>query len=58
MQAQGVPSEKAGREQFENRLHFSNEPFGPFALANTFAGFLFVAMILAADLFRSVAGDR
>ena len=49
-QSQGVPSEKAGREQFESRLRFSSEPFGPFALANTFAGFLFVALILAADL--------
>jgi O-antigen ligase/polysaccharide polymerase Wzy-like membrane protein len=51
LQSQGVPSEKAGREQFESRLRFSSEPFGPFALANTFAGFLFVALILAADLF-------
>ncbi len=51
LQSQGVPSEKAGREQFEGRLRFSSEPFGPFALANTFAGFLFVALILAADLF-------
>ena len=53
LQANGVPSEKAGRRQFENRLRFSNEPFGPFALANTFAGFLFVAIILAGDLFRA-----
>lgn len=53
LQAQGVPNEKAGRRQFENRLRFSNEPFGPFALANTFAGFLFVAIILAGDLFRA-----
>jgi hypothetical protein len=51
-QAQGVPSEEAGRRQFENRLRFSNEPFGPFALANTFAGFLVVALVLAGDLFR------
>jgi hypothetical protein len=53
LQSQGVPNEKAGRRQFENRLRFSNEPFGPFALANTFAGFLFVALILAGDLFRA-----
>ena len=31
LEAQGVPSETAGRQQFENRLRFSNEPFGPFA---------------------------
>lgn len=54
LEAQGVPSEKRGLEQFENRLRFSNEPFGPFALANTFAGFLLVAIILAGGLFRSV----
>jgi hypothetical protein len=52
LQAQGVPSDKAALRQFENRLHFSNEPFGPFALANTFAGFLLVAVILCGDLFR------
>ncbi len=52
LQAQGVPSDKAALRQFENRLHFSNEPFGPFALANTFAGFLIVAIILCGDLFR------
>jgi O-Antigen ligase len=52
LQANGVPSDKAALRQFENRLHFSNEPFGPFALANTFAGFLLVAVILCGDLFR------
>ena len=52
LEAQGVPSDEAGRRQFENRLRFSNEPFGPFALANTFAGFLVVALLLAGDLFR------
>lgn len=52
LQAQGVPSDKAALRQFENRLHFSNEPFGPFALANTFAGFLLVAIILCGDLFQ------
>jgi hypothetical protein len=51
LQAQGVPSDKAALRQFENRLHFSNEPFGPFALANTFAGFLLVAIIFCGDLF-------
>jgi O-antigen ligase len=52
LQANGVPSDKAAQRQFENRLRFSNEPFGPFALANTFAGFLLVAAILCGDLFR------
>jgi hypothetical protein len=54
LEANGVPSDKAGRQQFENRLRFSSEPFGPFALANTFAGLLFVALILTGDLFRQV----
>ena len=56
LEAQGVPSEAAGRQQFENRLRFSNEPFGPFALANTFAGFLLVAVILAGELFGPRGG--
>jgi O-Antigen ligase len=53
LQSQGIPSEKAALQQFEGRLRFSNEPFGPFALANTFAGLLFVSIILAGELFRT-----
>ena len=53
LQAQGVPMEERGRRQYENRLRFSSEPFGPFALANTFAGFLIVSLLLAGEVFRT-----
>jgi hypothetical protein len=36
----GIPAEGPSRELFENRLLQSREPFGPFALANTFGGLL------------------
>lgn len=43
---QGIPLDGAGREQFEQRLQNSTEPFGPFALANTLAGVLAVTLVL------------
>ncbi len=44
----GVPLEGPARKQFEQRLLNSTEPFGPFALANTFAGVLAVSLMLLA----------
>lgn len=47
LQKFGVPMDDAARQAWERRL-YSDEPFGPFALTNTFAGllaaFLFIAM--------------
>jgi hypothetical protein len=40
MQAQGIPLAGQDRILFEQRLWSSSEPFGPFALANSFAGLL------------------
>lgn len=45
----GVPPEALNgrmRLAFESRLEASSEPFGSFALANTFAGFLAIGLIL------------
>jgi hypothetical protein len=58
LQSQGIPADEIGRRQYVNRLRFSNEAFGPFALANTFAGFLVVMLLLAAELFRTREGPR
>lgn len=45
---QGVPLSGTGRAMFENRLVYSTEPTGPFALANTLAGVLAVGVVLGA----------
>jgi hypothetical protein len=58
LQSQGIPSDEMGRRQYVNRLQFSNEALGPFALANTFAGFLLVMLVLAGELFRMLPGPR
>ena len=58
LQSQGIPSDEMGRRQYVNRLLFSNEAMGPFALANTFAGFLLVMLVLAGELFRTLPGPR
>lgn len=42
----GIPFDGPGRRQFEQRLLQSSEPFGPYALANTFAGVLAVTLVL------------
>ncbi len=41
-----IPMEGSAKELFENRLLNSTEPFGTFALANTFAGVLAVSVVL------------
>ena len=41
-----IPLGGTARALFENRLLNSTEPFGPFALANTFAGVLAVSFVL------------
>jgi tetratricopeptide (TPR) repeat protein len=58
LQSQGIPTDETGRRQYENRLRFSNEAMGPFALANTFAGFLLVMLVLAGELFRTLPRPR
>jgi O-antigen ligase len=58
LQSQGIPTDETGRRQYENRLRFSNEAMGPFALANTFAGYLLVMLVLAGELFRTLPGPR
>ncbi len=42
----GIPSQEPARSQFLDRLLFSTEPFGFFALTNSFAGILGVGCIL------------
>lgn len=58
LESQGIPTDEMGRKQYVNRLQFSNEALGPFALANTFAGFLLVSLGLAGELFRTLHGPR
>jgi hypothetical protein len=58
LEAQGIPTDEAGRKQYLNRLQFSSEAFGPFALANSFAGLLLVMLVLAGELFRTLNGPR
>jgi hypothetical protein len=49
-----VPQEDPARAMFLQRLHSSTEPFGLFALANSFAGLLLPAFFLAAGLVMNV----
>jgi tetratricopeptide (TPR) repeat protein len=58
LEAQGVPTDEIGRRHYEDRLLFSNEAFGPFALANTFAGLLLVMLILGGELYRTLPTPR
>ena len=53
LQEFGVPQEPAARAMFEERLK-SSEPFGMFALANTFAGLLLVWFLVAVGTIASV----
>ncbi len=48
MSRQGIPVEPAARQSLEQRLKASREPFGLFALANTFAGLLAVMLLIVA----------
>jgi hypothetical protein len=55
---QAVLGDSSGRS-FQDRVQASTEPIGRFALANTFAGLLLVALFLVAGgLWRSVQQDR
>jgi tetratricopeptide (TPR) repeat protein len=58
LQQQGIPTDEMGRRQYVNRLKFSSEALGPFALANTFAGFLLVMLVLAGELVRTLPSPR
>ncbi len=46
--SQGIPLSGPSRQLFEIRLRDSKEPLGFFALANTFAGFMAMALVLLA----------
>ena len=48
--SQNIPLEGPARALFEQRLRSSSEPFGLFALANTFAGLLIVGLIVGLAL--------
>lgn len=45
-----IPMEGAARRQFEDRLRGSTEPIGLFALANTFAGWLAVWLLVGCGM--------
>ena len=53
LQEFGVPQDPAARAVFEERLK-SSEPFGMFALANTYAGLLLVWFLVAVGTIASV----
>lgn len=53
--ADGIPLNGPARELFERRLRDSREPFGFFALANSFAGGLSVIVVLLCTLLISEA---
>ena len=50
MSAEGIPLEGTSRVLWESRLRASSEPFGLFALANSFAGLLIVGLMIAMGL--------
>ncbi|MFM7059111.1 MAG: O-antigen ligase family protein [Planctomycetota bacterium] len=50
----GVPLEGSSRVLWENRLLYSTEPLGTFALTNTLAGLLVAGLILATARWTSV----
>jgi len=49
----GIPTDPSSRLIFKNRLLHSREPFGPFALANTYGGLLAAWLVLGAGMFGS-----
>lgn len=53
----GIPQDPTGRALFEERLK-SSEPFGMFALANTFAGLLLVWFLVAVGTITSAWQSR
>ena len=58
MTRQGIPIEPAARQMLEQRLKASREPFGLFALANSFAGLLSVMLLVTAGNLRSSSAAR
>ena len=58
MTRQGIPIEPAARQMLEQRLKASREPFGLFALANSFAGLLSVMLLVTAGNLRSSSTAR
>ncbi|MBM80701.1 MAG: hypothetical protein CMJ78_08925 [Planctomycetaceae bacterium] len=58
-QSQGIPLEGRSRMLWEQRLKNSREPFGLFALANSFAGFLVAwLVVLCGMLWSSISALR
>jgi O-Antigen ligase len=57
---QRIPMEEGGtaRTLWDQRLNSSSEPFGTFGLANTFAGLLVVALVLALALLAELSGTQ
>lgn len=49
--SQGIPLSGPSQQLFERRLRDSQEPLGFFALANTFAGFMAVSLVLLSGAF-------
>lgn len=49
----GVPLEGPAQQLWQDRLSSSTEPFGPFALANTFAGVLLVTFLITLGVLQS-----
>lgn len=58
MTRQGIPIDPAARQSLEHRLLASREPFGLFALANTFAGLLAVMLLVVAGQMRHSSVNR
>lgn len=58
MTRQGIPIDPAARQALEHRLLASREPFGLFALANTFAGLLAVMLLVVAGQIRRPSANR
>lgn len=54
LRAAEVPTEGSALILFEKRLRDSREPFGLFALANTFGGFLAVWLLAGVGLWRQI----
>lgn len=58
MDRAGVPTEDGARKMWEDRVKRSSEPYGFFALANTFAGLLLVALLLAVSSLIQAAEEN
>ncbi len=54
LERQGIPLEGRPRILWEQRLRASSEPFGMFALANSFASFLIVGLIISLGMLSTL----